>query len=246
MQHHTVADVRKEFVNLYKAKKFTGYCREASMTSLMGGDTVEIINATFVVDENTIFGELNHEYIERELAWYKSMSLNVNDIPGGAPAVWKAVADKDGFINSNYGHIVKSEANGRQFEHAVEELKKNPESRRAIIIYTRPTMWSEYNLNGRQDFVCTNCVQYLMRDGKLNAIVTMRSSDAILGLRNDCAWQQTILKEFVQEIGYPVGDLYWNAGSLHIYSRHFYLIDHYAKTGEISITKRRYEELYGK
>lgn len=246
MQHYTVKDVRNEFVKLYNEKKFTGYCREASMTSLMGNDTVEIINATFVVDESTIFGEVNKEYVAREEAWYRSMSLNVNDIPGGAPAVWKAVADKDGFINSNYGHIVFSCANGSQFAHAAEELKKNPESRRAIIIYTRPTIWSEYNLNGRSDFICTNSVQYLMRDGKMNAIVAMRSSDSHFGFKNDCAWQQTVLQELAQEVGYPVGNLYWNAGSLHIYSRHFYLIDHYAKTGEISISKKKYDELYGK
>jgi len=210
----------------------------------MGNCSVEIMNASFIADEDMIFGDVNREYIAREEAWYKLMSCNVNTFPGGAPTVWKSIADKDGFVNSDYGWIVRSEENGSQYAHVVEELKRNPESRRANIIYTRPTMWTEYNLNGRSDFVCTNSVQYLMRDGKMNAIVNMRSNDAFFGFRNDCAWQRTVLKEVADEVGYPVGTLFWNANSLHLYARHFYLIDHFANTGEISITKKRYDELY--
>lgn len=211
------------------------------MTSLVGNTTIEIINASFIADEDSIFGEVNWDYVKREEAWYESQSLSVNDFPGGAPAIWKAVADKGGYINSNYGWCIYSSLNGfldfgsetqdsslghhSQYHNALAELKKNPESRRAIMIYTRPSMWRQFDNNGRSDFMCTNTVQYVIRDGAVHAIVQMRSNDAVFGFKNDRAWQQHVLAKLASELGVPVGNLYWNVGSLHVYARHYHLVD---------------------
>jgi thymidylate synthase len=235
-------DIRNLFKGLLDQKKYTSVNREATMTNLVGSMTIEIVNASFIADEHAIFGEVNWDYVEREEEWYDSQSLNVNDFPGGAPAIWKAVADKDGFINSNYGWTIYSTANGNQYdgtsqyENAFKELLNNPESRRAIMIYTRPSMWADYNLHGRSDFMCTNTVQYLIRDGAVHAIVQMRSNDAVFGYKNDRAWQQEVLERLTAElktgsgIPYRVGNLYWNVGSLHVYARHFGLVDPYFNT----------------
>jgi len=244
MKRNTVIDVRQELCRLFKAEKFTAVNREAGMTSLVGSRTIELIGASFVADQDVIFGEPNKEYLKREEEWYKTMSRNVHDIPGGAPAVWKAIADRDGFVNSNYGWCVWSPENGSQLEKVVRELKKNPESRRAIIIYTRPSMWEEYCYNGRSDFMCTNAVQYVIRDDKCHAIVQMRSNDALIGYKNDKAWQSHVLKEVSDAVGYEPGELHWHVGSLHVYERNFYLVDHFSRTGEHHITKARYNELY--
>ena len=235
------ADVRSALKALLQEKQFTSVNREGSMTDLVGSTTIEIINASFIADEDAIFGEVNWDYVRREEEWYNSMSLSVNDIPDGPPQIWKAVADKDGFINSNYGWCVYSPDNvfadkndvkiqdygtfPNQYKLALEELKKNPESRRAIMIYTRPSMWLDYNKNGRSDFMCTNAVQYLLRNGKLHAVVQMRSNDAVFGYKNDRAWQQHVLEKLAGDLGVPAGDLYWNVGSLHVYARHYHLVD---------------------
>jgi thymidylate synthase len=225
MQLPRTADIRAEFERLLAAKKFTSINREASMTGLMGSETIEIVGATFIADEDAIFGEVNWDWVKREEAWYRSMSRNVNDIPGGAPQVWKAVADKDGFINSNYGWCIWSHENGEQYNNAFTELRNNPASRRAVMIYTRPSMWLDFDFNGRSDFMCTNTVQYLIRDDALHAVVQMRSNDAIFGFKGDRAWQHHVLAELAGDLNVPVGDIYWNVGSLHVYARHFYLID---------------------
>ena len=65
-----------------------------------GVKTIEIINAAFFANEPSIFGTVNQDYVQRELEWYKSMSLNVNDISGGPPEIWKMVANPNGYINS--------------------------------------------------------------------------------------------------------------------------------------------------
>lgn len=220
-----VWQIREEFRLLLAAEEFTSINREATMTGLMGNETIEIVGASFIADEPAIFGEVNHEWVAREEAWYHTKSLNVKDIPGGAPKVWAAVADKDGFINSNYGWCIWHEENLNQYDRAVAELKKNPESRRAVMIYTRPSMWLDYNKNGRSDFMCTNTVQYLIRNGAVHAVVQMRSNDAVFGYKGDRAWQRHVLELVARDLSVDVGHIFWNVGSLHVYARHFYLID---------------------
>jgi len=189
-----------------------------------GVKMLEIVGASFIADEPTIFGKVNDDYVKRELEWYQSMSLRVNDIPGGPPAIWKQVADADGYINSNYGWCVWSKDNNFQYNNVVNELTKQPDSRRAVMIYTRPTMWYKYNENGRSDFMCTNAVQYTRRYGKLNAIVQMRSNDVVFGYKNDYAWQRFVLDKLAKDLGDMPGDITWQVGSLHVYERHFDLI----------------------
>jgi len=195
------------------------------VTDKTGVKTIEIMNASFIANEPAIFGTVNEDYVTRELQWYKSMSLNVNDIPGGPPAIWKSVATPDGFINSNYGWCIYSQENDDQYLNCLAELRRNQDTRRAIMIYTRPGMQWEYGKGGMSDFMCTNTVQYLVRDGKLNALVYMRSNDAVFGYKNDFAWQEHVLACLCEATGIPMGSIYWNVASLHVYERHFNLIE---------------------
>jgi thymidylate synthase len=215
-QRNYVTHIRQEFQYLLK--------NEAFIEDKTGVKMLEIRSASFVADEPSIFGTPNQDYIDRELAWYESQSLNVNDIPGGPPTIWKQVADKHGYINSNYGWCVFSKQNGSQYDNVVKELTAHPYSRRAVMIYTRPKMWEDYNLDGMSDFMCTNAVQYMIRYGRLNAVVQMRSNDVVFGYRNDYAWQKHVLQKLAKDLGVVEGDIYWNAGSLHVYERHFNMV----------------------
>jgi thymidylate synthase len=232
-----VYQIRSEFCYLYQNEQF--------VIDKTGVKTIEIVSASFIADSPTIFGKVNNDYVKRELAWYESQSRNVNDIPGGAPAIWKSVATPEGDINSNYGWCIWSNDNWNQYNNVLNELKNKPNSRRAIMIYTRPSMWEDYNHEGMSDFMCTNAVQYVIRYGKLDAIVQMRSNDVWAGYRNDYAWQSYVLDKLANDLGIRRGYIYWNVGSLHLYSSQFYLLDHYIQTGETSITKKMYDELYG-
>lgn len=221
--------VREEFKRLYKAGQF--------VIDKTGQQVVEIIGATFIADEPAIFGTPNESYIARELAWYNAMSLNVNDIPGGPPPIWKKCATLDGRINSNYGYLIFSEENGNQFGSVIRTLEKDPFSRRAEMIYTRPSIQTEYNKDGMSDFICTDSVQYFIRDNKLHAHVRMRSNDLFHGYRNDYAWQKYVLEQLYISCterckldGLNIGSIIWTAGSLHMYPSAFkYLDDNAAK-----------------
>ncbi len=209
-----------------------------------GVKTIEIVGASFIADEPFIFGEVNEDYVQRELEWYNSMSRNVNDIPGGPPEIWKNVSDSNGYINSNYGWMIYSADNLLQYENVVRELIANPNSRRAVMIYTRPSMWYDYNLNGMSDFVCTNAVQYLIRNDHLHVVVQMRSNDVMFGYRNDYAWQKHVQLELCKDLHVHPGDITWQVGSLHVYEPQFYLIDNWNLTGDTTITKKAYKKLF--
>jgi thymidylate synthase len=211
-------DIRKLFLEEYTKNNF--------VIDKTGVKMIELIGQSFIADSPAIFGEPNQEYIERELEWYISQSLYVKDIPGKVPTIWENISSSDGRINSNYGWCVWSKENCDQFNHCANELKKNPFSRRATMIYNRPSMHTDYNIDGMNDFICTYANQFFIRDNKLVSHYIMRSNDVIFGYRNDYAWAKYIQMELYIEllIAYPdleLGDIIWTASSLHIYERHF-------------------------
>ena len=212
-----VSDIRAKLIEKYKNQDF--------VIDKTGVKTIELIGESFIVDEDWIIRPPNYEYIERELAWYKSQSLYVEDIPGQTPAIWKQVADKNGKINSNYGYLIWSEENGRQYDNVLDELRKNPNSRRAVMIYNRPTMHSDYCTDGMSDFICTYANDFLIRDGKLISHYLMRSNDAVFGANNDFAWARHVQTELAKDLNVETGDLIWTVSSLHVYERHFQFID---------------------
>ena len=218
-----VKDIRKKFELM---NRFGDY-----VTDKTGVKTIEIINASFEADEPYIIREPNEDYIKREIEWYESKSLNVNDIPGDTPQIWKDVADDNGIINSNYGHLIWSSDNICQYDNVRMELGENPGSRRATMIYTRPTIWLDAWKNGMNDFICTNNVQYFIRNNTLITCVYMRSNDAVFGYNNDLAWQKYVRDKLIDDLEidtytrYEAGPIYWNVSSLHVYERHFKFIN---------------------
>jgi len=211
-----VKDIRSLFRYAYDNQEFT--------VDRTGAKTIEIIGATFIADEDHIIREPSHEYIARELEWYKSMSLYVEDIPGTTPTIWKQIASEEGKINSNYGWCIYSSDNGQQYDNVLAELKSNPDSRRATMIYNRPSMHTDFEKNGMNDFMCTFANSFFIRNGKLVSHFVMRSTDSVFGYNNDYAWAKYVQQELADDLGIDVGDLIWTASNLHVYERHFDLI----------------------
>lgn len=222
--HQTVNDIRQHFIKELNDENF--------VTDKTGSKTIELIGASFIADEDAIFGTPNAEYIEREIEWYNSESTNIYDIykdEKDAPQAWQYSANRHGEINSNYGLLIYSEKYFEQYENALDELIKNPDSRRACMVYNRPSIWLEYKENGKNDFICTNAVTYYIRDGYLDCVIQMRSNDVIFGYRNDFAWQKHVRDTMVNDLNHSkmnvqAGDIYWQVQNLHVYERHFDLV----------------------
>lgn len=162
----------------------------------------------------------NEAYIEKELKWYLSQDLNVypqmKDIE-----IWTKVADKDGYINSNYGWCIFADDNYNQYDFVIEELSRNRESRRACMIYNRPSMTKDYNKDGRSDYICTNYVQCFIRNNKLEYHIHQRSCDMVFGFFNDFAWHCYVYNFLVKDLNVLKGNILYIIDSFHTYERHF-------------------------
>ena len=229
MIQENTSDIRGYFIGKLRIEDF--------VMDRSGQKTIELIGAAFFADQPAIFGEPNKSYIEIEKAWYESQSTNVNWITEtynrNVPEAWKLAANQFGQINSNYGHLIYSDKYHHQYGRVLDELLENPDGRRASMIYTRPSIWEEYNEDGKNDFICTNAVTYYIRDNYLQSVVQMRSNDVVFGYKNDYAWQLYVLEQMVKdyndckEDGIPelkVGDIIWQVQNLHVYERHFHLV----------------------
>ena len=231
MRIDSVYDIREFFKGELKDEAFT--------IDKTGQRTIELIGANFLATEPAIFGKPSQSYIESELEWYKSGSTNINDIYGPSkepPAAWQYASDPNGEINSNYGHLVNSPKYFNQFENAFDELWRNPDSRRAQMVYNRPSIWVEFDENGKSDFICTNAQTFYIRDGILHMVSQMRSNDVVFGYKNDYAWAQYLMDKFVDQWNTKAvrlgskhftiqkGMLTWQVMNLHVYERHFDLV----------------------
>jgi len=213
----TVNDIRKKLMMKRIENDY--------VTDKTGVKTIELVGESFIADEDWIVRKPNLEYVQRELEWYHNMSLRVDDIPGETPQIWKDIASTRGKINSNYGYLIWHENNGDQYRNCLRELRANPDSRRATMIYNRPSMHTDYNQDGMSDFVCTYANQFMIRDNKLVSHYIMRSNDAVFGYCNDVHWAMHVHKMLAYDLNIEKGDLIWTASSFHIYERHFKFLD---------------------
>ena len=52
----------------------------------------------------------------------------------------------------------------------------------------------------------------------------MRSNDAVFGYKNDKAWADYVHQRASTKLCVPMGNMYWNAASLHVYPQHRELV----------------------
>lgn len=217
-------NILNEFKKLYSENKFRK-------------NTVELQNVHFVCDKDYIVREPNYDYAKREIEWYESRSLNIHDIPGGPPAIWRQVATPIGYINSNYGWCIYSPDNGYQYKHCLNSLLRDHTTRQAVMIYTRPEMQDDWCKNGMCDFMCTHYVHCFLNEVQhpednvevyeLKYIVYQRSCDAVFGFNNDLQWHKYVYNKLYDDLtdnGVVMGEkkpIEYNCGSLHVYERHF-------------------------
>jgi thymidylate synthase len=184
------------------------------------GDTKALFNVGFYItdpkDRKIINKERNWklDYAEAEWQWYLSGDPNISklgDIYGKIPEIWKRMADKHGYVNSNYGHQWKRED---QLDHVVAMLKADPETRQATIsIYDGKEI-----INYSNDTPCTYAVQFTIVNNRLDMCVTMRSNDLWYGFCND-QYQFSKLQEMVSErLEIETGVYYHFAHNMHLYN----------------------------
>jgi thymidylate synthase len=167
----------------------------------MPGYEVGTVNSNY---GNRIFG-MHDETVVPEMV--------ITSVPAGVDPVYQDV-----IVN----HDVITVKGISQWEATQKLLAKDKDTRQAIMNIHLPADRHD----GNKDVPCTLTLHFFIREDQLHLIVNMRSNDVILGFTND-VFQFTMLQEAMavslREV-YPkldVGMYFHNAGSMHIYDRHF-------------------------
>jgi thymidylate synthase len=187
-------------------------------------DTKALFNIGFTIENpldneiNFDFRNWNKEYAENEWKWYLSGVGNIaklGKINGSIPKIWMQIADSHGNVNSNYGAHWFEGWGSTQYEYIINELKRDPQSRRASL--------SVYNANNHDEFgrdtPCTYAVNFMIIDNKLNMSVMMRSNDLWYGFCNDQYCFSMLQKKVAEDTGYQVGEYFHFVNNLHLYNR---------------------------
>jgi len=162
-------------------------------------------------------------YAKAEVWWYLGGDRFDRSIDTKA-SMWPKLVQPDGSYFSQYGQYVFGEG---QFEWVVQELERDPDSRRAAIVLLR----KEHLFADNKDVVCTYAMNFRIRSGHLNMSVGMRSNDAVFGTSNDCFAFGIIHKMVLAALkydGFPdlrPGRYAHKVDSLHVYERHWDMID---------------------
>lgn len=171
------------------------------------------------------------DYTAKELEWYLSGNMKADSAPS---SFWNKLANPDGTINSNYGYLILHEnSEGFMFESdypfevyrtpyewALETLKKDKDSRQAIMRVNKPNhAWM-----GNKDFPCTLSVVVHIREDKLHISVDQRSGDANFGLVYDIPWWCWLQEKMLLDLKstYPnleKGNFTHLVHSFHIYEK---------------------------
>jgi thymidylate synthase len=178
----------------------------------------EVINAiTEILDPtknilNSDVRKLSMRYAIGELLWYLSGNNSLKEIQKYTKN-WDRMSDDGETVNSNYGYCIKNKFDFDQWEYVKNLLKKDPNTRQAVIhIKTADNKESK-------DVNCTVCLQFFIRHDKLYLTVYMRSNDIWLGFPYD-VFQFTCMQILLSmELGVGLGTYTHVAGSLHLYKR---------------------------
>jgi len=158
-----------------------------------------------------------------EFAWHVSGSDHVAPIAYYAP-VWRTFSEDGSHIRGScYGKRIFDRNSGEpsQWDRIIELLRTDPASRRAVLSIRQSE--AEALEPSSLDVPCVTTCQFFVREGHLDAVLHMRSNDAIWGLPYD-VFLFTMLQEMLAlELGVALGRYHHFAGSLHLYERHFEL-----------------------
>ena len=106
-----------------------------------------------------------------------------------------------------------------QIKDVIEQIKKNPVSRRLIVTAWNPAETEEIiNMGGLPP--CHTLFQFYVNGGRLSCQLYQRSADVFLGVPFNIASYALLLMMIAQVTGLKAGELVHTFGDVHIYSNH--------------------------
>ena len=155
-----------------------------------------------------------------ELLWFLRGDTNIQYLHDHNVTIWDEWADEHGDLGPVYGKQWRSwEApDGRvidQITSLIEQLKRNPDSRRLIV-----SAWNPADVDQMALPPCHTMFQFYANDGQLSCQLYQRSADVFLGVPFNIASYALLTMMVAQVCGLKVKDFVHTFGDAHIYSNH--------------------------
>jgi thymidylate synthase len=158
--------------------------------------------------------------IVHELLWFLKGDTNIAYLKRNGVSIWDEWADESGDLGPIYGRQWRSwgGADGRthdQIAWVVEEIKRNPDSRRLIV-----SAWNVGELAQMRLAPCHCLFQFYVADGRLSCQLYQRSADIFLGVPFNIASYALLTHLVAKVTGLGVGDFVHSFGDVHLYLNH--------------------------
>jgi thymidylate synthase len=158
--------------------------------------------------------------IIHELLWFLKGSTNIEYLTQNGVTIWDEWADKNGDLGPVYGHQwrswpTKDGGHIDQISKVIDDLKKNPDSRRHIV-----SAWNVSDIDKMALAPCHTFFQFYVAGGKLSCQLYQRSADFFLGVPFNIASYALLTMMVAQVCDLEVGDFVHTFGDCHLYVNH--------------------------
>lgn len=164
--------------------------------------------------------KLHTRSIFHELLWFVRGDTNIKYLRDNKVTIWDEWADENGDLGPVYGKQWRSwqTADGQtidQLKQVIESIKKDPNSRRHLVIAFNPGEISKMALPP-----CHAFFQFYVGNGKLSCQLYQRSADVFLGVPFNIASYALLVHMVAQVCGLGVGEFIHTLGDSHLYLNH--------------------------
>ena len=153
--------------------------------------------------------------IIHELLWFLRGETNVAYLRENGVTIWDEWADAEGELGPVYGKQWRDFGDVDQIARVVQQIKRNPGSRRHIV-----SSWNPPEIQSMALPPCHVLFQFYVADGTLSCQLYQRSADTFLGLPFNIASYSLLTHMVAQQTGLQVGDFVWTGGDVHLYANH--------------------------
>jgi thymidylate synthase len=155
-----------------------------------------------------------------ELLWFLRGDTNVAWLREQGVTIWDEWADEHGELGPVYGKQWRAwlAPDGRtidQITQAVEQLRRNPDSRRIMV-----SAWNVGELDRMKLMPCHALFQFYVAGGRLSCQLYQRSADVFLGVPFNIASYALLTHMLAQQCDLEPGEFIWTGGDTHLYLNH--------------------------
>lgn len=164
--------------------------------------------------------KLHLRSIIHELLWFLRGETNIQYLTENGVSIWNEWADADGELGPVYGKQWRSWATPDggsidQMRDVIEQIKKNPDSRRLIV-----SAWNVADVARMALPPCHLLFQFYVAEGRLSCQLYQRSADVFLGVPFNIASYALLTVMVAQATDLQPGDFVHTLGDAHLYDNH--------------------------